>query len=306
MRILITGNVNVDVLMGDVVPWPQQGSEVLVEHYQLRVGGSLGNTALALHALGVKAEYYANVGSDSLGEWLFEELAKHNCSLTRSPGPTAVTVGLTHPDGERTFITYEGHFRAFDVVSLQRTVESISPNDLFMLSGYFLLPSLRSSARELCNAVRARRGHVLLDTGWPSEGWTQTVRDEIKALLQSCNFFLPNREELLGLTACEDVRAGLEDIGAEFGGETVVKLGEAGASFLEKHRVVRVPAPKVNVVDTVGAGDTFNAGFIYAFRRNASVQEAMLTAVHAASATIGSRPRRYATPSELTEIDLAT
>lgn len=144
--------------MGDVVPWPQQGSEVLVEHYQLRVGGSLGNTALALHALGVKAEYYANVGSDFLGSWLFEELAKHDCRLTRSPGPTAVTVGLTHPDGERTFITHEGHFHAFDVASLRRTVESISPNDLIMLSGYFLLPPLRSSARELCDAVRERGG----------------------------------------------------------------------------------------------------------------------------------------------------
>ena len=301
MRVLVTGNVNVDVLMGNLAPWPKQGSEVLVDHYQLRVGGSLGNTALALHALGVEAEYFANVGSDVIGTWLYDELARHGCPLTRSPGPTALTVGLTHPDGERTFITHEGHFRAFDVAPLHRAVQNLSPNDIFLLSGYFLVPSLRGAALELCSTVREMGGRVLLDTGWPSEGWTPAVRAEVTALLRHCDFFLPNREELLGLTMDTEVQSGLEMADNWSGGRTVVKLGEKGASFLGDLKHIVVPAPTIDVIDTVGAGDTFNAGFIHALRENESLHVATHKAVRAASIAVSSLPRRYATVNELKE-----
>lgn len=301
MRILVVGNVNVDVLMGNLAPWPKRGSEVLVDTYQLRVGGALGNTALALNALGVEAAYHANVGSDALGSWLYDELAEHGCYLTRSPGPTALTVGLTHPDGERTFITHEGHFKAFDVAPLRRAVQSLSPNDMLLLSGYFLVPSLRAAALELCRTVREKGGRILLDTGWPSEGWTRAVQTEVATLLQFCDIFLPNQEELSGLTACDDVPSGLESVSTSSGVRTVVKLGGKGAGFLEEHRYVVVPAPTVTVVDTVGAGDTFNAGFIYALRNDAPLHEATRAAVRAASATVSTLPRRYATPSELVD-----
>lgn len=306
MHVLVTGNVNVDILMGNLAPWPKQGSEVIVDHYQLRVGGSLGNTALALDALGVEAEYFANVGSDALGTWLHDELARHDCPLTRSPGPAALTVGLTHPDGERTFITHEGHFGAFDVDPLRRAVQNLSPNDIFLLSGYFLVPSLRGVALELCSIVKEKGGRVLLDTGWPSEGWTPAVRSEVTTLLTHCDFFLPNREELLGLTLHKGVQSGLEKAGKWFGGRTVVKLGEKGASFLENRRRVFAPAPTVEVVDTVGAGDTFNAGFIYALWEGLSIHEAIRVAVLAASTAVGSLPRRYATPGEVVGGDLVS
>lgn len=304
MRVLVTGNVNVDVLMGNLVPWPKQGSEVIVDHYQLRVGGSLGNTALALDALGVEAKYFANVGNDTLGTWLYDELARHGCCLTRSPGPAALTVGLTHPDGERTFITHEGHFRAFDVAPLRRAVQNLSPNDIFLLSGYFLVSSLRGVALELCSTVKEKGGRVLLDTGWPSEGWTPAVRTEVTALLRHCDFFLPNREELLGLTTCVDVQSGLEKASKLSRGHTVVKLGEKGAGFLETRERVVVPAPNIKIVDTVGAGDTFNAGFIYALWKGWSLHEAIRIAVRTASTAVSSLPRRYATPGEVVEGDL--
>ena len=61
MKVLVTGNVGVDVLMGTLEPWPQPGTETVVGERTLRVGGALGNTALALHALGIQADYAANV-----------------------------------------------------------------------------------------------------------------------------------------------------------------------------------------------------------------------------------------------------
>ena len=70
-RILLVGNANVDVLMGDLAPWPQPGTEVVVDRYELRVGGAAGNTGLALAALGAGAQHgselIAAVGEDALG-----------------------------------------------------------------------------------------------------------------------------------------------------------------------------------------------------------------------------------------------
>lgn len=297
MRVLVAGNVNVDLLLGPLSPWPQPGSEVVVEHLQLRVGGALGNTALALHALGVPADYAANVGDDLFGMWLHEELAAHGCALSVTPGSTAVTVGMSHPDAQRTFVTHEGHFKAFDVEPLRQQVEMLGPGDIFIVCGYFLIPSLRAHATELCGTARARGGSVLLDTGWPPEGWTDSVRREIYELLGVCDYFLPNHEELGGLTEEPEVRAGLAHL-ASFA-KTIVKLGSEGASYLDINRMVSVRAPAVAVVDTVGAGDTFNAAFVYGLREGWSWQQATELAVQAASQAISSRPRRYPLPSDL-------
>lgn len=298
MRVLVSGNVNVDLLLGPLSPWPQPGSEVVVEHLQLRVGGALGNTALALHALGVPADYAANLGDDLFGRWLHEELVAHGCVLSVTPGPTAVTVGLSHPDAQRTFVTHEGHFGAFDVEPLWQQVEALGPEDIFIICGYFLVPSLRAHATELCRAVRARGGSVLLDTGWPPEGWTDAVKREVHGLLGTCDYFLPNREELAGLTEELEIRAALLQLASPV--KTIVKLGAAGAGYLDVGKLVDAPAPTVAVVDTVGAGDAFNAAFVYGLSEGRSWQQATELAVQAASQAVSSHPRRYPLPSDLT------
>lgn len=270
----MTGGVNVDVLLGKVAPWPQVGTEIALDQYALRVGGALGNTALALAALGAEAEFFANVGSDALGA-------------------TALTVGLSHPSGQRTFFTHLGHLERFEVRPLQEAVSWVEAGSLLMVSGYFLLPGLRACAAELMAEARARGVVTLLDTGWPTEGWTDAVKAELQALLAHCDFFLPNLEEVEALTERRDVATGLEALDASCAGRTVVKLGPGGASYRHEGARVTVPALAVKVEDTVGAGDAFNAGFLAALQRGASWQEATTWAVHIASFAVASRPRRY-------------
>ena len=297
MRVLVTGNVNVDLIFGPLAPWPQPGTEVIVEHYQMRVGGALGNTALALHALGVQADYAANVGNDQFGDWLRHELTVCGCKLSVTPGPTAVTVGLSHPDAERTFVTYEGHFDAFDIEPLRQQVTTLGSGDIFIICGYFLVPALRTHALELCRQVRAQGGSVLLDTGWPPEGWSKPVRQAVAELLGACDYFLPNREEFVGLMDEPELEACL--LGLPTSLRTVVKLGAEGACYLAGDRLVRLAAPSIDVVDTVGAGDTFNAAFVYGMSTQMSWQRAAELAVQAASQAVASSPRRYPTPESI-------
>ena len=297
MRVLVTGNVGIDVVMGTLEPWPQPGTEMVVGERTLRVGGALGNTALALHALGIQPDYAANVGDDLFGRWLYDELKAHGCTLIVTPGPTALTVALSHPNGERTFITHEGHFGAFEVGGLESQIAALKPNDLFLMCGHLLVPALRTHAAELCKQARARGATILLDTGWPPEGWTEGVKREFNDLLRNCDYFLPNREELAGLTSEADVQNGLEQLPAAL--QTVVKLGDEGAGVLEAGTFINVPAPSVTVADTVGAGDTFNAAFIYGLKEKSSLQQATEIAVQAASWAVSSRPRRYPTLTDL-------
>lgn len=297
MRVLVTGNVGADLLLGPLEPWPQPGTEAVVAERQLRVGGAVGNTALALYALGVRAEYAVNVGDDLFGRWLHGELSAHGCTPTVTPGPTALTVALSHPDGQRTFVTHEGHFGAFDVGPLQQQVATLEPGDLFLLCGHLLVPPLRAHAAALCRSARQQGATILLDTGWPPEGWTEAVRLELYDLLRTCDYFLPNREELAGLTGEADIDAGLAQL--PFKVQTIVKLGNDGAGHLVERTFVSVPAPTVLVVDTVGAGDTFNAAFVYGLREKRSLRQTTTLAVQAASFAVSSRPRRYPTTTDL-------
>ena len=86
--------------------------------------------------------------------------------------------------------------------------------------------------------------------------------------------------------------------------ERLLSWERRGASFLKNRSRVFAPAPTVKVIDTVGAGDTFNAGFIYALCKGLSLYEAIRFAVRTASTAVSSLPRRYATPGEISEGDL--
>ncbi len=303
-RILLIGNANVDVLMGDVAPWPRTGTEVVVDRYELRVGGAAGNTGLALKALGVVdgegAELIGSVGDDALGRWLEAELAGA-MRLTRVPSSTALTVGLTHPDGQRTFVSHMGHLDHLPLERIEAALDAAAPGDLLLLCGYFLMPRLRELAPGLLERAQGRGVVTTLDSGWPSEGWSEAVKGEMLALLPHVDVFLPNREELLGVSGVPDagryeaeaVEEALTRVRAAGATRVVVKLGPEGALYDGPDGRARSQAPAVKVADTVGAGDTFNAGLLAGVQRGMSWQAALEPAVRAASIAIASAPRRY-------------
>lgn len=298
-HIIIAGNLNVDLLMGGVPPWPTPGTEILVDHYELRVGGAAGNTALTLGALGADYDLIANVGDDEMGRWLGTQLEP--ALLLTSAVSTAVTVGLSHPNFERTFFSHLGHLRDYPVDAVEQAIEEAQPGDLLLLCGYFLLPGLRCVAKALLQRAKGRGLVTLLDTGHPPEGWTETVHGELEPLLPQLDFFLPNLGELYGLTGKGALEPALTRIDQQLSGRAIVKLGSEGAAFLASGSLSRVAAPKVNVIDTVGAGDAFNAGFLAALQRGTSWQEAVRVAVQVASLAVASSPRRYPAWKELLE-----
>ena len=293
--LIVAGNANVDLLLGPLAPWPRPGTESLVEHATWRVGGALGNTALALAGLGIPTRLIWDVGDDMLGDWLAARLASAGDPPRRLAAPTSLTVALNHPDGERTFVSHLGHLGLSEPDTLASTIEAAAPGDLLLVGGSFLLPRWRPGLPALLARARTRGMLTLLDTGWPSEGWSDAVRAEVSAALAHVDVFLPNLDEARGLLTAPEATPSQASRRLErlVAGRTVLKLGAAGAAYVDDSTVSVASAPAISVADTVGAGDTFNAALLCALRDAIAWPQAVSLAVEVASKVVASRPRRY-------------
>jgi sugar/nucleoside kinase (ribokinase family) len=297
--IQLIGAVTVDLIMGRVAPWPRAGTETFVGHSELRVGGPAGNTALALKALGAPHRLVCNIGDDMFGAWLaaaFGDAASHWTKVKR---PTAISVAIEHPGGERSFFTDPGNLAEQSAEKiLEMMPKRAAKGDIALLTGAFLYPGLIGSFDMLLGTLEQRDFIVALDTGWPPGGWDMATRAQLTAWLSRCDHILLNEMECLSLSGAGTIEAAARWMSerAKPGAVVVIKRGADGASAWIDGKVAHAPAPKVEVVDTTGAGDAFNGGYLAACLRGVPVEEALEQGVALASAAIASSPRVYRAP----------
>lgn len=300
--IQLIGAVTVDLIMGQVPPWPRPGTETFVGHSELRPGGPAGNTALALKALGVPHRIFCNIGNDIFADWLGRAFGEAVAGLERVDTATAISVGVEHPGGERSFLTAAGNLAAQTVEGLLAMLPGRAvPGDIALATGVFLYPQLIAGFGPLLAEASARGYRVALDTGWPPGGWSEETRHHTASWLVHCDHVLFNEIEALSLSGLESVELAAGWMRARMRPDAVlvVKQGGDGASAWQGDARFHVPAPKVTVVDTIGAGDAFNAGYLAACLRGAAVEAAVRAGVEVASAAIASSPRRYHTPDPI-------
>ncbi|ORE91267.1 PfkB family carbohydrate kinase [Aurantimonas sp. 22II-16-19i] len=293
----VVGNVNVDLILGPCAPWPEPGTEAMVEHDDLRVGGAAGNTALAWAALGRPHRIFANVGDDHFGTWLREAFGERSQHWPVETTSTTVSVGITHPNGERTFFTSRGHLPRLSLPSLRAGLDPAAlSGGILLLCGSFLTDSLTRDYAELFDWADTHGIDVALDTGWPLDGWTPAIRKAVLTWLPRCRYLLLNEIETVSLTRIDDVEAALASLLPHLkpGGTAVVKCGAEGALALgPSGPMVRRAAPPVAVVDTIGAGDVFNAGFLMGVAAGDSLGDSLSAGVTLASRAVSTSPRRY-------------
>ncbi len=293
----IIGNVNVDLILGPAEPWPTPGTEIMVDHDELRVGGSAGNAALTLMGLGVDFQIAANVGKDQFGYWLRHSFGSHAEHWPMEPTGTTLSVGITHPNGERTFFTTQGHIAHLSWPEVQAMLDTESlKGGTVILCGAFLTDLLTNDYDALFDWADTHDIKVALDTGWPIDGWTDENRSRTRQWLSRCKIALFNEVEstrLIHTTDTVEAAYKLKAIMPE-GAIVVVKLGPGGALAVgPDNNLVTVEAPLVTVVDTIGAGDVFNAAFLAAQASGRSIEDSLRAGVRIASMAISTVPRRY-------------
>lgn len=295
-HVVVAGNVNVDMIMGPQEPWPQPGTEVVLPDYELRVGGQAGNAALALQALGVPLRLLANAGDDMLGRWLKDSFGEAAAHWRLADCPTCVSLGMTHPNGDRTFFTYAGHLDLFgpdDVLPF--LPRRAADGSVALLVGIFLSPPFVAAFPKILRALKAANYRVALDTGWPPAGWTDSIRASYAAWLGDIDILLINEVEALALTEVDTLDRAAKRVRKMLRPDAmlVIKRGPEGASAWLGEETASAAAPNIIVADSIGAGDVFNAGFLRALLEGRPLQDALAEAVAFASAVIATRPRRY-------------
>ncbi|MER2536999.1 MAG: carbohydrate kinase family protein [Rhizobiaceae bacterium] len=295
--ILVLGNANVDLVLGEVDGWPAVGTEVVVERSEMRAGGSAGNTALALSGLGVPHLFVASTGNDPNGAWLRERFDPACCDWIVDDCDTTVTVGIVHKGGDRAFFTTPGHLQRARLDDLLARIPRATESGVFaIVSGGFLMPEIEADTLRLLETLRDRGWRTAIDPGWPPQGWSGDARKAFAAWLHVADMTLINEEEAAGASggmAAEDAAAFLAS-GLSGDRALVIKRGGQGVSCHGAGETLHVTAPSVRVIDTVGAGDTFNAGLLSALARGAGLEEALRLGVSVAAHAISTFPRRYA------------
>lgn len=270
--ILCAGNLTQDILA-----WPVDevvfNTTVWVDDLITSLGGNGANTACAIGLLGGRVRLTGMVGQDARGDALLDQLraAGVDAVLARSPLPTPATVVIVRSDGARSFLHRPGASREAFAGGLEFTQELAAGCSHFHLANPFSMPNIRKHAPAVLARAKAAGLTTSLDTGWDAFGdWLKIVGP----CFENLDLLFVNAEEAEKLSG-----RGSETEAAEFFREhgvrnTVVKLGAGGCAVFDSRECVRVPAFRVHVVDSTGAGDCFAGAFLAALQRGMPVPEA--------------------------------
>lgn len=303
--VLVLGEANPDlVLRGDVVP-PFGQAEQLLDAADLVLGGSGAITAHALARLGLRVLLLAETGDDFFGRFVREELRAAGVVLapTAPVGrPTGLTVVLsTGPD--RSMLTLTG---AIDAPPPSwREPRDVPAARHLHLASFYLQPRRAAALPRLLPLARAAGSTISLDTNLDPRGEFAGL-DEV---LPHVDVLLPNTAEVLGIAravaglATTDPAEAARAVAA-YGPIVVVKDGPRGAILAHGDDLLREPGRPVAAVDTTGAGDTFDAGFIAARLHGLDLRQALRWACAAGAAATGATGGTGSQPTR-TELDAA-
>lgn len=275
----IVGELNADILLtGDVTPVFGQ-VEKLVDDLSICAGASTGIFAAGAARMGLRVLLGSRVGDDLLGRFMVDALREAGVDTAHvhvdPTVKTGATVLLSRGD-DRAMLTYLGSIAAVSARDLPQGWTALARH--LHVASPFLLTRLRPDLPALMAAAKGAGMTVSLDTNWdPEERW------ELEGFWEPLDVLLPNEQELLALSGATALQEGLEIMSRRVG-VVAVKRGARGAMGVRRFpdgRLERaeVPAIPVDVVDTTGAGDSFDAGFLAGWLRGRTLEECLALGV---------------------------
>lgn len=257
--LVVVGELNVDLILEQVNALPALDVERRAQSMTLTLGSSSAILAANASALNCAVGFVGLVGADVYGAFVTEALARRQVDTRhvrerpdRKTGLTAVfTTGA-----QRGAITYPGAMEALTLADIPW--KYLARAQHLHLSSYYLQRGLRPDVPRLFEEAKARGLSTSFDTNWdPDEQWGE----DVWAVLPHVDVFLPNDEEARRLSGEIELDASLRRL-AEPGCTVVITCGPDGARAYDGEREHRVEAVPVTPVDAIGAGDSFNAGFL--------------------------------------------
>jgi sugar/nucleoside kinase (ribokinase family) len=272
--VLVIGELNVDLILNQIDSFPEMGKEKLAGQMDLTLGSSSAIFASNLSSLGARVAFLGKLGDDVFGDLVISSLKSKKVgtgSIIRSSATkTGATIVLNYAE-DRAMITHPGAMEHLTLDDIDDRV--MQPARHLHVSSYFLQPGIKKDILTIFQRAKALGLTTSFDPQWdPHEKWDL----DLKQVLPFVDVLLPNEQEILHLTGKPDLPAALADL--QFNPNLViVKMGNKGSlAYQHGQQVMQEPFLNPRVVDAIGAGDSFNAGFIFKFIQKRPVRECLV------------------------------
>jgi sugar/nucleoside kinase (ribokinase family) len=259
----VIGELNIDIILNGNNTFPKIGKEILAKQMNITLGSSAAIFASNLSSLGANVAFLGKLGKDAFGDMVIQTL-ENNGVYTGSIQQheelqTGATVVLNFGE-DRAMITHPGAMEHLSAEDIDWTVVSASSHLHF--SSFFIQKGIQKDIAAIFKEAKNLGLTTSFDMQWdPAEKWDI----DLKEILPHVDIFLPNETELLQITGCIAIPEAIAQI-EPFANIVVVKQGNKGSTAFMNGRSLFQPAfLNDNVIDAIGAGDSFNAGFVYKF-----------------------------------------
>lgn len=271
--LLMAGEINVDLVLTGCERLPEFGGEVLASGLRQGPGSSSMICALGLARLGHAVAFVGVTGADGWGDYCVDAMRDAGIDVSGVLRDTSLQTGITVALSslqDRALVTYPGAIGALrqDMI----TDAQLGTCGHLHVSSYYLQDALRPALRELFARARQAGLTTSLDPGFdPRQRWGS----ELVELLPLVDVFLPNEREACAISGESTPLASLRAL-RNSRTRTVVKLGSDGCMTLQDDgSALTVPAHAVDVRDSTGAGDSFDAGFLHAWRQGMPLRDCL-------------------------------
>ncbi|MDR2894576.1 MAG: carbohydrate kinase family protein [Alistipes sp.] len=270
--VVALGELNADLILNRIDSMPVVGKEIYAHDMLLTLGSSTAIFAANAASMGVSVAFAGMIGRDSFGDLVKSTLRSRGVQtdyiIETDRYATGATIVLSYGE-DRANVTYQG---AMDAMGIDDIDPALFDNARHIhISSIFMQSALKRDLPRILDLAAEKGCTVSLDTQWdPAEKWDF----DYKALLPKITVFMPNKGELKLITGSDTIEEAITKIKPYLGHACVVKCGNKGSMLVTKEgeRMLE-PFLNTNVVDATGAGDSFNAGFIYGFVNGKPLEE---------------------------------
>ena len=268
--VITIGELNVDLIFNNLSSLPEIGKEIRAGRFSFELGSSSAIFANNLSRMGSNVAFVGKTGTDIFGDFILQKLrqAGVDTNMVSRDGmhATGATVVLNF-DENREMITHPGAMEQLRAEDIHTNIFSTAKH--LHISSYFLQTNLQKQVSKLFGEAKKAGLTTSFDPQWdPSEKWAINLEE----ILPVVDVFLPNKVELINLTGQKNMDRAIAHI-EKITNILVVKMGSEGSISLFKGRSLFKPAYlNGKVADAIGAGDSFNAGFIHKFVRRSSIE----------------------------------
>ena len=270
--VLVAGELNVDLILNQLEKFPVIGKEVLAHDMTLTLGSSAAIFASNLSTLGSRVAFSGKLGIDDFGSYIESCLQKKGVNTSNIIRANHVSTGATivlNFGEDRAMVTHQGAMADFAADDIPETMLRQSRH--LHVSSIFLQPRLKKDIILLYIKAKSLGLTTSLDPQWdPAEKWDI----DFKHLLQYVDVFMPNAKELECITKVKDTKVAIQSLPTA--NILVVKNGSDGASLWDGKEFVAQPSfLNTKVIDSIGAGDSFDAWFIHKFIQKRPLRECL-------------------------------